>query len=112
MVRPRAVRWRWPPLRGAGGAVEQVAQLEHIDDTVEVDMPGGPAALAVAEVAADGHVLEQQLILEHQSDSALFRRQADVLRGVEQYAIAEVDRSFLRFQNPRDQGEDRALARS
>ena len=57
---------------GAGQAVEQVAQLQHVHDAVKVDLPSRPTALTVAEISADGHVLEEQLVLKDQPHASFF----------------------------------------
>src|SRR5581483_6680562 len=70
-------------LSGVGvGEVRDAEALEELAD------PGGAA---VGDVAADAHVGEERVLLEHEPDAAAVRGAEDALLGVEPDVLAERD---------------------
>ena len=107
---PRATRWRSPPDKVSGRAVEQVADLERVDD-------GGFRDRAVSAVAPETEVLpdvemrEQQRVLGHVANSARLGGKRDPVARREQRVAVDPDLSAIGSSQSRDRLEERGLAR-
>ena len=73
------MRWRWPPESCDGQPVGELLEVHQLEQLVDpgADLGLGPLADLEAErdVAATRHVLERGVVLEHEADVALLRRQ-------------------------------------
>ena len=72
----------------------------------------GRALLAAElDVPLHRHVREQRVVLEHEPDGSILRRQVDPASGVEPHVVIQRDASRLRSQEPGDRPQHGALAR-
>ena len=78
-ARARAIRWRWPPESWDGKPVGELLEVHELEQLVDPRLDLGLGALADLEaeghVAVHGEVLERGVVLEHEADVALLRRQ-------------------------------------
>ena len=104
-----------PPLsarKRRGASVEERGEPERLDDSIlpERGLARDAAARPVAQVAGDGEMREQRIVLRDVSDGPLTRRDADSRGRVVEDAAGQDDAPLLRVPQARDGLEERRLA--
>ena len=78
-ARASAMRWRWPPESCDGHPVGELREVHELEQLVHPVLDLGLGTLADLQAEGDvlghRHVLEDRVVLEHEADVALLRRQ-------------------------------------
>jgi hypothetical protein len=95
-----------------GASLEERGESEGLDDAIlpERGFARDAAARSVTQIARDGKMREQRIVLRDVSDGALAWRDADSRGRVVEHAAGQDDASPLRMPQARDDLEERRLA--
>ena len=72
----------------------------------------GPGAAGIGDVLLHGHVREERVLLEDETDASLLRQPVDPCRRVEEHAAVERDPPALGPDESGDRAQDARLARA
>ena len=109
-ARPRETALALSTAESVRPAVQQAAQFQDLNHTVEIDEATGTAAPSVAQVLGHAEVGKKKVILEDHANVPLFGRKTDAGGGIQKDQAAQVDGACKRSQETADQAQHGGLA--